>query len=286
MQTQRQWDNLKITFLNPNGKKFEIGENTNYRIEKGGDLFSSLMVSPIDDRVYSEREITVSLILSDMKDTRVITDFFTPNINYNLDILADGQNYVTVARINKSFSISGIESLYGTNEKHATVKLNLICENPVFYEQQAKVITEDTQSKDLFKYPYYLPSSNNEYFIFELKLPQRLIIIDNKGNDANGIEVKITAYAFLKNPTLINETTRQSMTIEANLEKGNVMEINTGTLGNPYVKINGEIQYNAKRLFDKWFKIERGINMIRFKSENGEENCEVVLYYRNKYRGL
>lgn len=284
--SNRQWKRLNIIFIHPNGKKFDIGEGTNFRIEKSEDLFNSLIVAPIDDRIYLEREILISLILDDMKYAKNVTSFFAPNINYTLDILADENRYTTIARINKTLSLSGVESLFGTNEKPASIKINLICDNPVFYEQNAYEITQNSQSEDLFKYPYYLPKQNNEYFMFEIKLPQKLILINNRGNDSNGIEARIKAYSKMINPTFINETTGQVMSIEVILEKGSVMEVNTGTLGAPYIKINGEIKHNLKSLYHKWFKIEKGANMIRFATENKEENCELIITYRNKYRGL
>lgn len=283
---KRQWQNLNIVFISPLGVKIEIGEGTKYRIEKSEEVFNSLMLSPIDDRMYREREISVSVILTNMKDAKEISDFFVPNVAYTLNILADNTRYTTTARIHKTLSMTGIENLFGTNEKPSSIKIELISENGVFFEENAQRITQNSQSQDLFKYPYYLPKQDNDYFMFEVKMPQKMILINNMANEENGIEARVLSYSKMINPTFINETTGKSMTIECILEKGDVMEIDTGTVSAPYIKINNEMRYNLKRLFDKWFKVEKGPNMIRFATENKEENCELLIIYRNKYRGL
>lgn len=120
-------------------------------------------------------------------------------------------------------------------------------------------------------------------FICSLVSPLVPVNVNNTGGEGNGFLLKINPKSTLVNPMITNVTTGFSMKMLITVRVGDTLEIDTE---NKSVKVNNTYYQNIKRIMDDWLVMEQGLNTIKFSADSGESDAEVLLYFRNKLRGL
>ncbi len=280
----KQWSELRFILTKNDTSSLELG-GSKYILKKSNSLFDSLLT--FESSSY-EREIEIECYISHAEDINDFNTFFELSDNsqtYKLEAYFNGSKYnATVVTADKPIEVTAIEDLYGTHtQPSATVKINLVMSSPFFYGDYS--YNYEIGSGVFPKVQYPLTQRFGDNSLFMISLAQNLVphVIDNTGNEDNGLIVTIKAYKPIVNPTIYNETTGLSMTFNLSVDSNSIIKINTIE---KCVYVDGVYQGNVKNLFDKWLELIDGKNVIKFDSESGAEYAQVQVQFYNKYRAL
>ena len=281
-----QMSELFFILKKDDGTILELG-GQKYPIVKSNKLFNSLFTfENLDD----SRDIPIEVYINSIGDVDEFTNFFeatkyNQKYKYKMDIHCNGKKYnANIITAERPLEITNIEDLYGTlTQPTATMKIELIMESPYFYGDYSYDVEIGGGTEPLLKYP--LPWRWGDTNGFAVSNAQAIIphIIENYGNENNGIIINIYSGKNLKNPRVINESTGFIMGFDMTANANDILEINTIE---KTVHKNGKLMPNVKRLFDKWLMLADGINVISFDADSGAQLCKVNLKFYNKYRVL
>ncbi len=282
--TMKQWSELRFVITKDDDSSLEIGTDE-YPIKKDNTLFNSLLTF---EASYDEREIEIECYINHADDINVFNSFFElsdSSQTYKMATYFNGNKYnSTVVVSDKPIEVKAIEDLYGTDtQPTAAVKISLIMKSPFFYSDNA---FEHEISSGTFGYIQYpLSHRLNDDNLFTIGYAQGFVpyIVDNTGNENNGLIITIQAPEPIVNPIIYNKTTGLSTSFNMYIDRGSTAEINTIEKS---VYLDGVYQGNVKNLFDKWLELIEGKNVIQFDSESGAENAKVQVKFYNKYRAL
>lgn len=138
-------------------------------------------------------------------------------------------------------------------------------------------------------------------FEFELEIPQDAgiefgyrepnVIVDvyNEGDIATGMRIEFRATGTLRNPILLNVDTGEYIQVNAQLEAGDVVTVNTeyGSKGAILQRGGSTADYFRYIDVDSTFmQLAIGDNIFRYDAESGIDALEVTIYHSNKYLGV
>ncbi len=280
----KQWSELRFILTKNDGSSLELGGDK-YIIKKSNSLFDTLLTF---EASTDEREIEIECYISHADDINDFNTFFElsdKGESYKLQTYFNGSKYnATATTADKPIVVSAIEDLYGTQtQPTATVKICLVMNSPFFYSDFSYDYQIGSGTFGYFSYP--LEQRLNDTKTFVVSVAQTIIphVVDNTGNEDNGIIVTIKTYRELVNPTIYNKTTDLSTSFTMSVNANSTIEINTIE---KTVYVDGVYQPNVKNLFDKWLELIEGKNVIQFDSESGAEYTDVQVKFYNKYRAL
>lgn len=282
--SKRVWSNLEFILTDTDtNETLHLGESSKQfnSIAKSNEMFSALMTYSIDEE--EGRSIPIVLNLKSMNDTALLNKFLNPSKEYDLKIIKDGANYYSRC-IALEPEIENCDDLFGDSQKGITYTINLQLLNSRNYFESDPISSSSVGStlENHFLLGVSYPSDIDDYVISVYK-PLEPVLINNIGGDTLGFELTIKPNSPLVNPVLYNLTTGFSMKILINAKVGDVLIIDTRQ---KTVSLNGQYYENVKQIQDNWLKLELGYNTIKFDADTGGQDADVVLTYRNKYRGF
>lgn len=158
------------------------------------------------------------------------------------------------------------------NEYFCQFLIIIYCSNPMF-KKNTITKTVLSASNPMLHSPFVIPpfgivgGRRNNYLILS---------VENEGNAEIGGRIILTAKGEVKNPSVENIGTGETITINKTLEAGEVVTITTidgkekGVTGN----INGieENYFKYWNFNNVWFKFQQGVTLIGYSTENNSEN--------------
>lgn len=278
----KQWSDLYFILTKADNRTLTLGSDK-YPIAKNNDLFNSLLTF---ENMEKERKIPIEVYINNANDINEFINFFEATkynnrYRYSLATFFNGNKYnSTITTDDQAYEITKVEDLYGTEtQPTSTIKLELIMDDPFFYSDFSYNEEIGVGTKALFKFPY----KPNGKLIFSKTQSLQPHIIDNEGNEDNGVIIIITSSENLKNPKIKNDTTGLSMGFNLSASLNDIIVIDTIK---KKVEVNGTEVFNVKNLFDKWLRLEKGKNQISFSATSGAERCKVRIKFYKKYRGI
>ena len=120
---------------------------------------------------------------------------------------------------------------------------------------------------------------------------EQSIIVDcyNSGDVATGMRIRFSALGTVENPILLNVDTLEFIQINATMQTGDVIEINTeyGSKGATLYRNGETIDYYRYIDVDSTFmQLNIGDNIFRYDAGSGVNAMEVSLVYNAKYLGV
>lgn len=280
--SKRVWSNLEFILTDTDsGNTLHLGESsaTYPSIVSDEALFNSLQSFTIEED--EGRTIPIKLLLRNMNETAFLNSFLNPNKKYNLKVIKDGLNYYTQCTV-LAPEPAGIDDLYGDSQKGITYTVNLQLLNNRNYFESAPISLKNANInlEACFMFGVSYPLDLDTY-VFSLQLSQSPIIVH--GGDIVGFTITIKPQEELVNPIIKNITTGMEMKIFIKAKIGDTLIIDTR---DKTVSLNGVFYENVKRIQDNWLKLESGNNTLQYDADTGGGSCDVVLTFRNKYRGF
>lgn len=209
--------------------------------------------------------------------------FYNPIIENYFNLIDDIDNLKATSGITSS---SGKAVKFGIQKvvvSEATIYMFLLGRQDGTYVETGEIFTFNLTPDKNNKLGVEVIDNSDWRFICSLALPLVPVNVNNTGGESNGFLLKINPKSTLVNPTITNETTGFSMKMLITVRAGDTLEIDTE---NKSVKVNNTYYQNIKRIMDNWLVMEQGSNTIKFEADSGAGNAEVLLYFRNKFRGL
>lgn len=282
----RQWSDLYFILKKSDNATLELGKEK-YPIVKDNSLFDSLLTF---EAIEEGRKIPIEVYINNISDTYEFQNFFEAsrynrNHKYRLETYCNGVKYnSTVITDEKPYEVTKIEDLYGTETQPASsIKIELIMNDPFFYSDFSHDFEIGAGESPYLR--YMLPFRLGDNAKYSVAKAINLIphVVDNKGNEDNGLVITIQSGKDLVNPKIVNETTELSMGF--NLETGLNDIIKIDTIAKE-VYLNDILQLNKKNLFDKWLLLIKGFNVLKFEAEAGADLAKVRVQFYNKYRAI
>lgn len=163
--------------------------------------------------------------------------------------------------------------------------ISLICMNPYFSEVNDK---KETLSEWVGGIEFPLEFINDE-IEFEHKETTTFVSIENPTPVNAGLKIVFTAEGRVKNPTLKNMATQESLTVNFEMEFGDVIEITTFINDkNIILKRNGqEENINNYLLYGtKFLELNPGMNNLKATADDGDENLITEINYNIYYEAI
>lgn len=124
---------------------------------------------------------------------------------------------------------------------------------------------------------------------FDYREPNIIVDVYNEGDVSTGMRIEFRATGTLSNPILLNMDTGEYIQINAGLQAGDVVTVNTeyGSKGATLLRGGATEDYFRYVDVDSTFmQLTIGDNVFRYDAESGVDALEVTLYHSNKYLGV
>lgn len=208
---------------------------------------------------------------------QLLIQFFNPK--YGGKLIA---NYLGVERwIN--YEIENFEVPSKNLFEDIEFSFSLVCHNPYFNDMNdfGKNIAMITPQ---FAFPFRCTLPKKQ--IAGYRTLRKDVVIPNRGDVETGIIMKfIASRGPVKNPVLIKKSTGEFMRIITNLQKGDVLTVNTNIRQKNIVLNKTRVNQRIDRM-STYFSIDVGDNILRYDADENYMNLEVRLYYTPKYLGV
>ena len=165
-----------------------------------------------------------------------------------------------------------------------TIQLN--CPSPFWREQQ-----ED--KKDIASwiaaFEFELEIPEDEGVEFGYREPNVIVDVYNNGDVATGMRIEFRATGTLSKPILLNVNTGEYIQVNAEMQAGDSITVNTEYGSKGAVLQRGSSSTDYFRYIDvdsTFMQLEIGDNVFRYDAESGLDALEVTIYHSNKYLGV
>lgn len=163
--------------------------------------------------------------------------------------------------------------------------LQFSANDPFFYKKEAEKVDVALWIGN-FEFPLEITEEGIE---MGYRSPSLIVNVLNDGQEATGMMIRFKALGTLKNPTLINVNTYETLKINTTMLGGDVIEISTYKRRKSVMLIRNGAQSNIFNLFDinsKFLQLEVGDNLFRYDAEEGIDNLEVSITFAPRLIGV
>ena len=164
----------------------------------------------------------------------------------------------------------------------------LECLNPFWRE-------EDETKEDIaswvaaWHFPCVIDKDDSKSMIFGYRAESVIVDCYNEGDVSTGMRIRFTALGTVSNPILLNVDTEEFIQVNAVMQTGDVIEINTkyGSKGAKLIRDGTEIDYFRYIDVDSTFmQLAIGDNNFRYDAAGGVNSLEVAIFYNKEFLGV
>jgi hypothetical protein len=286
----------KVIYTNSRGQSIELGNYAPYiltKLEGTGAPKTTILTSKSpgqDGKTYhgtllEERNINIEGSIEGIsendlfKKRKFLCSIFNPKLSGVLMYINNEYTYKIDCEMLDTPTFK---------DKFSTLQpflLQLYCHDPYWLD-----IYESTEEIAVWlgdiQFPMMISDKGTEMGHRESNL---IVNLNNSGDISCGMRIEFTALATVVNPVILNVNTQEYIKIKRTLSAGDILKITT-YIGNKKVELirNGIISnvFNYIDLESTFLQLEVGDNLLRYDAENGIDNLEVRIYYRQKYIGV
>lgn len=261
------WQVTSVTGLNPPAAAISTAAVAGF----DGERFNSSRVT--------KRNIVINLIINSDVDANLT----------RLNRVIFPKRYIKIyyKSVSKDLYIEGyVEAFeYDHFDNKIACQLSVICPSP-FWVSNELAVALLSPVVDLFEFPFSIPDEGIALSEF---VTAKTGIITNRGNIETGAIIEIEATHNVVDPTVINVTSGQRMTIKKDLSTGDRIIIST-IKGSKYIKsdcncVENNI-INDLTADSEWIQIVPGNNQINYAATFGTDNMRITVKHRELYGGV
>lgn len=229
------------------------------------EIFVQVAILTSDSEELFKLRQKIQKVLNPKLGEGTIT-YYTPNGEYTIKGVVDGTPFFS-----------------NYNGDNVACQATFLCHDPFWYDANEDEYIFNAPYVPMFEFPFFSDPEND----IEFGMEQESTIIINDGTTYTPLIIEFDG--GIKNATLTNETTGESITINKELLFGEILEVNT-SFGNRKIKLlkvdgNKENGFKYITLDSKFLQLAEGENQIRYVAEaNG--NVTVRLKWYKRYIGL
>lgn len=164
-------------------------------------------------------------------------------------------------------------------------QISVICPQPFFKDINA-IVVDQSVVNSTFQFPF---STTEEGIVLSEIQYNGYVTVPNIGEESTGVVITLLANDTVLEPTIYNTTTRETFTIEYEMEKGDIITVDTrrGTKTIMLEKdgTNTNIINNIAK-GSKWFLLPAGDNVFTYNCIFGVENLRASYSLYPLYEGV
>lgn len=261
------WQVTSVTGLNPPTAVISTAAVTGF----DGERFNS---SRMD-----KRNIVINLVINSNVDANLT----------RLNRVIFPKRYIKIyyKSVSKDLYIEGyVEAFeYDHFDNKIACQLSVICPSP-FWVSNELTAALLSPVVDLFEFPFSIPVEGIALSEF---VTSKTGIVANNGNIETGAIIEIDATHNIVEPTVINVTTGQRMTVRTELKTGDRIIIST-VKGSKYIKsdcncVEDNI-INDLTVDSEWIQLLPGNNQFNYAAAYGTDNMRITVKHRELYGGV
>lgn len=211
---------------------------------------------------------------------------FNPKANpFRLDIeTKGGEEYYLQANLEGAPSFpSGLEN---SNTSWQKGLLQFSANDPFFYSKNEEKV-DIALWVGAFEFPLEIPADTGIEMGY--RSPSLIVNVLNEGQESTGMMIRFKALGTLRNPSLVNVNTYESLKINIEMKAGDVIEISTYKRRKRVTLIrNGEETniFNLLDLSSTFLQLDLGDNLFRYDAGEGLDNLEVSMTFTPRLLGV
>lgn len=216
---------------------------------------------------------------------RELFKVFNPKFNpMRLDFTtANRQSYFLNANLEATPSLpKGFEN---DNKVWQKGLLQFSCDDPFIYSADENKVDVAVWIGD-FEFPLEIPEEGIE---LGHRSESLIANVYNDGDNETGMIIRFKALASVKNPMLINVNSYETLKLNFHMVGGDVIEVSTyrGKKSATLIRNNEKINiFNSIHLMSTFLQLKPGDNLFRYDADEGIDNLEVSMIFRNKFVGV
>lgn len=173
-------------------------------------------------------------------------------------------------------------ALFTVNQQ---MQISIVCPSPYFKSVDI-IYTDISVVVAGFTFPFTIDESG---VIISQLIPNKVTTVINDGEFATGFEIVMRALSDrISTPTIFNADTGEYLSVSVELNKGDVLRINTNKGSKSIKKIVNGTETNIINYLENgstWLQLEAGTNSFTY-SVNSAERLEVIFEYHHHYEGV
>lgn len=172
--------------------------------------------------------------------------------------------------------------LFSLNQQ---MQISIVCPTPYF--KSVDIIYTDISIVIAgFTFPFSIAENG---VIISNMIPNKVTTVMNDGEFSTGVEIVMRALSDrISTPTIYNSDTGEYLSVDAVLNKGDILRVNTNKGSKSIVKIVNGIETNIINYLangSTWLQLEAGANNFTY-SVNDADRLEIIFEYHHQYEGV
>lgn len=164
----------------------------------------------------------------------------------------------------------------------------LECLNPFWREENET--KEDVASwVAAWHFPCVIERDNSRSMIFGYRAESVIVNCYNEGDVSTGMRIRFMALGTVDRPMLLNMDTGEFIQINATMQPGDVIEINTKYGSKGARLIRGDVETDYFRFIDvdsTFMQLAIGDNNFKYDAAGGVDSLEVTIFYNKEFLGV
>ena len=291
-------DYEKLTYINSRGETLEFGITSDFHCNVSKDVTG---IAGIDNTIYSSnsmgqhgdtyigqryepRDITIAGSINSKDKDRVLAlrrkAEKVLNAELEAKLVYTYKDYVRVI----DCKVDG-KPTFKKNNVFMTYSIPITCCNP-FWREETEVQKDIAAWVSTWEFDFEITDEGMEMGYRE---PSIIVSVENEGDVKSGMRIEFRAGGTVVNPMLFNVNTREYVKINATMEAGDKITVNTeyGQKGVTLTRDGEETDYFRYMDIDSTFmQLDIGENVFRYGADGDTTTLEVTIYYNNKYLGV
>lgn len=227
----------------------------------------------------NQRNIVITIIPNgDAEQARLtLYKYFKPKYNCRLYFTTNTRQVYIDGYVEK---FEG--SLFGNRQ---AFQISIICPNPFFVDVNSGALIQSFITS-AFTFPVSIPE---EGVTFGNVTPGTSLNVVNAGEESTGIVIDLVASGNVIGPTIYNETTRETFTLNVEMIEGDLITIDTRK-GHKTITLNREgVITNILNKIEQgstWFTLPQGDNYFTYSCAYGAVNLTIEYMLYVLYEGV
>lgn len=164
----------------------------------------------------------------------------------------------------------------------------LECLNP-FWREESETKEDIASWVAAWHFPCVIEKDSRKSMIFGHRSDSVIVDCYNEGDVSTGMRIKFAALGEVRNPVLLNVDTGEFIQVNAVMQTGDMIEINTkyGSKGAKLIRDGVETDYFRFIDVDSTFmQLAIGDNNFRYDAAGGVNSLEVAIFYNKEFLGV
>lgn len=184
------------------------------------------------------------------------------------------------------YAVGYVESMTGSLFNNPqTFQISIICPDAYLYDQD-EIMQDASYTTALFEFPFAIPEEGIEISTYD---NVDTVVITNDSDTETGMIIRLTASGDVVNPIIYRRDTLESFGLNASMQAGDVIEIDTrrGSKGVTLYRDGDHtniINYISKNVV--WFQLLPGDNLFTYTATTGDFSLTAAFIYNPRYEGV